>query len=58
MCYATKTSDVNSKLEILIDLGESYEDAVKAIRKYYPKDDKDITDEYIRNEYESLIRTN
>ena len=55
MSYATKTSDVNSKLEILIGLGSSYEDALKAIRKHYPKEDKDISDEYIKNEYESLL---
>lgn len=55
MCYATKTSDVISILKGYIDAEISLEQALKLIRKHYPADDKDITDNFIIEEYKSLL---
>jgi len=55
MCYAIKTADVCDKIEVFVDLKKSLEETVAYIFSKYG-DDKDITEAYITEQYNSFLQ--
>lgn len=55
MCYAMKTADVCDKIEVFVDLGKSLKETIAYILSKY-SDDKDITESFITEQYNSFLQ--
>lgn len=55
MCYAMKTAEANTIIQAFVEIGKSLNETLDYLSKKYPND-KDITKEYVEEEYNSFLQ--